>query len=298
MSRVLPGVMLCLWPVASAAQVPATDEEKCLAGIPAAALTRVPVYLEATPATSSRPLLPVADTIASVAARLIRASFAAGDTLPHGDELLNWQQLDGGLVVALHRNGRFSWSPTPADRNTVVRAAPDTTTNPARILLAQALSVVRDAGVHAGWPPDSIGDSLLFRLAYVRASVTQRGTVEPPKARAAFPVFALPVPRERQVSVRRKPDVHYPATSRSERAEGTVILRFVVDTAGHVQQHTVEELWGTDRPRLTGNLGQLYGEFLQAAIRGLQAARFVPAMIGGCVVSQIAQMPFEFHLSR
>ena len=297
--------VLALALVASAAPVRAqqlagTGAQSCLASIPDSALTDVPVHLVAASDWAVSPILPTADTITMLVARAIRASFKGpADVLPQAVGMLHWRQLDGHVQVAVHRDGRLSWSaPGPESEDSVAGTLPATAFNPARSLIEQALMFVRDAGVRPAWPAGARGDSLLFRLEYGWPTVAQDGTIHPLKARFALPVFALAVPWEREVAVRYMPKVRYPDFARSINAEGTVILRFTVDSTGHVVRGTVREQWPDDRPRLGGDLGRYYRDFLKSAMQSLASAQFAPALVGGCAVRQVAQMPFEFELRR
>ncbi|HEX4933090.1 MAG TPA: hypothetical protein VFV33_07930, partial [Gemmatimonadaceae bacterium] len=236
----------------------------CLGAIPASALTRVPVYLEASTDSASRRILPVADTLTLHVARVLKASFAPGAPLPDAAGFVHWRQLDGGVQVTVHRDGRFTWSlPHPTGEDSVSGMRPDTVFNEARNLIMQALMVVRDAGVAVSWPAGASGDSLRFHVAYVRPSVAQDGTIQPLQARFAVPVFTVPVPWEREVAVQRMPTPRYPERSRSRGSEATIILRFVVDSTGRLKQGTVRDQWPEERPRPRGELAQLYRLFVR-----------------------------------
>lgn len=137
-------------------------------------------------------------------------------------------------------------------------------------------------------------------MSYLWPEVSRDRVVQPMEARFAVPVFSLPMPWTEPLRLRRQPSIRFPqfppeSPLRANRAEGTVILEFVVDSTGRVQAHTIEEQWPADRPRLTGDLAAHYEAFLDAARRGVARARFHPALIGGCPVQQLAQMPFVFR---
>lgn len=271
----------------------------CLGAIPASALTRVPVYLEASTDSASRRILPVADTLTLLVARVMTASFGPGAPLPDAAGFVHWRQLDGGVQVTVHRDGRFTLSlPHPTGEDSVSGMRPDTAFNEARNLIMQALMVVRDAGVAVSWPAGASGDSLRFHVAYVRPSVAHDGTVQPLEARFAVPVFTVPVPWEREVAVQRMPTPRYPETSRSRGSEATIILRFVVDSTGRAKPGTARDQWPEGRPRPRGELAQFYRLFVRSAVESLADAQFVPALIGGCAVDQVAEMPFVFGLRR
>ena len=103
-------------------------------------------------------------------------------------------------------------------------------------------------------------------------------------APAAEPVFAED---EVQKSVRRvagSPHPRYPQPLIEQGIEGLVVIRFVVDTSGRIDESTVRVLRATDRA------------FLRAVRDWLPRARFEPAEKDGRKVRQGVVQPFHFHL--
>lgn len=79
---------------------------------------------------------------------------------------------------------------------------------------------------------------------------------------------------------------HYPETLRQSGVEGSVLVRFVVDTAGRIEPSSVRVLAST------------HPLFTRAVLDALGGFRFRPAEGGGRKVEAEAEMPFEFSLSR
>jgi hypothetical protein len=77
---------------------------------------------------------------------------------------------------------------------------------------------------------------------------------------------------------------------------GTVMMRFMVDTTGRVDMTTVRDEWPSDQPRLSGQKAAYYREFLQAASDALASAQYKPATRGGCKFRQRAYQPFTFRI--
>ena len=76
----------------------------------------------------------------------------------------------------------------------------------------------------------------------------------------------------------------YPAMLRERGIEGSVTLRFVVDTAGRVEPASVTVVSST------------HELFAAAARAALPALRFTPAAAGGRRVRQLVELPFAFEI--
>jgi TonB family protein len=92
---------------------------------------------------------------------------------------------------------------------------------------------------------------------------------------------------ERPVSAKPKNlPPRYPTELRANGVEGSVIAKFVVDTAGRIEEGTVEILKAD------------HGEFATAVRKSLPLMEFHPARVGERPVRQLVQMPFHFSVSR
>jgi protein TonB len=78
----------------------------------------------------------------------------------------------------------------------------------------------------------------------------------------------------------------YPDALRQAGVDGSVVIQFTVDTLGRVDMQSVKVLNST------------HAMFTDAVRQSLGAFRFKPAEVNGKRVPALAQMPFEFHLSR
>jgi protein TonB len=78
----------------------------------------------------------------------------------------------------------------------------------------------------------------------------------------------------------------YPESLRQAGIDGSVLVQFTVDTLGRVDMQSVKILKST------------HDTFSEAVRQSLGAFRFKPAEVNGKRVPALAQMPFEFHLSR
>jgi TonB family protein len=78
----------------------------------------------------------------------------------------------------------------------------------------------------------------------------------------------------------------YPRDAVFQRAEGEVVVQFVVGAQGAVVNGTILVLSATDRA------------FIDPVIDVLQEYRFQPASSGGCVIPILVQQPFKFNIPR
>jgi protein TonB len=78
----------------------------------------------------------------------------------------------------------------------------------------------------------------------------------------------------------------YPESLRSAGVDGRVLVQFTVDTTGRVDLPSVKIIEST------------HDLFTRAVREALSHFRFRPAEAGGRRVAALAQMPFEFHITR
>ena len=78
----------------------------------------------------------------------------------------------------------------------------------------------------------------------------------------------------------------YPESLRQAGISGRVVIRFVVDTLGSIDMTSVQVLEST------------HDGFARAVRDVLPRFRFKPSEVGGRRVRSLAEMPFEFTVSR
>lgn len=270
---------------------------ECVAAIPSSAYRHVPVYIEASVVDSTlNQVLPSADRLTAAVAHLVRSSFeppTGTDSLPVADGLLHWSRLGSGVNVVVQRDGGFTWS-TPGTGRVEV----DSMYAPSRMLLAQALSALQNAGMKADWAPAVAGDSFSFRIRYRSPEVRPDGELERFTARFAIPVFEMRMPWVTSTKQLRAPRITYPKETSSRSVEGTVIMEFVVDTAGLAVRESIKDVWPKENPRYEGQMGRFYNLFVAAVRRGIPTARYTPATIAGCPRTELVQQPFVFGFRR
>lgn len=282
-------LMVTASPAAAQRQPIAADS--CLSSIPASAFKRVPVFLEATQQDSaSRAILPNADFFTQAVAFRIRELLGASDAkLIEADSAIDWRTLWGEVVVSVKKNAPLTWSVKEWSGR-----ADSSERSSLRVLKKAIADVV--ANGESVIVPDGMGDSVTFGMSYVNPRVTKEGKIIPVKARQAVPVFTLLVPWDKSVELITGPNIRYPEISRSLGAFGSVQLAFMVDKSGRADVSSVKELWTPDRRRPTGEALLAYEAFLRAVKRDLPSARFSPAVIGGCVMSQMVNQTFDFKI--
>lgn len=282
----------CATPCGTHAQGTIPDASECFAGIPESALVRVPVHLEAEAVDpTGRVVLPLVDALMERVASHVQRSLDAGSLeFPKAEPRITWRTLGRGIVLHVHSDGKLSWSASPADSG--VRHGSMTGIQ----VLRDAMSAISDSGTRIILPDGLARDSLSFLIAYRVPAAREDGQMVPMRVRRAVSIFSLLVPPEQPAAAVRGPRIVYPPRRGQFDAQGTVVLRFVVDSRGRVERNTVEAYWPPDRPKLTGELGEYYRAFVVAARRGVAAMRFQPALLGGCPVRQYVELPIDFMI--
>jgi hypothetical protein len=281
---------------AQRAEAPAAAAPSCLDSLPESRLTRVAVFAAAELPDAVHPaVVAAADLLAQTVAERVHAMLGASPgQLPAAEPRLTWRDLDRELRVTAYRDGRLAWR---VERDTGA-AAPRS----AAALLARALDTLRAAGdAPFFWPEGWARDSVAFRIALRQPMVTEDGTVVPLRLRQGqgTPAFTALVPSMVPVlPPERPPRLHYPEGARDASAIDSVLMQFFVDPDGRVDPATVRDVWPAGRPRLTGEPGRYYDQFVAAIRAMLREARFRPARVGGCPVRQLVRQPFDFQLRR
>lgn len=274
---------------AAEAQKQPIEADYCIYRIPASALKRVPVFLQATADSTQRVVLPGADLFAQSVAFKIREMLGAHDSqLAEADSAVAWTRLWGEVNVTLHREGKPTWTVPEWS------ARADTIPRSSISLLVRAIKGVIEDGELVPYPEGATADSISFSLSLVNPTVTEKGKVLPVVARQPIPVFSIALAWERSAEMITSPRIDYPTFSRSIGSAGGVRLAYTVNRSGRAEPETIKEMWpaGVERPQ--GDLLRSYEQFLRAVKRGLPSATFAPAMIGGCTVKQVVQQYFEF----
>src|SRR5512133_80990 len=241
--------------------VPAAATIACFDRIPRAAYTRVAVYgVTATSDSTLSPrarhqLLGAADALLQSVAERVRATLrgehaSAVDSLPFGERTLGdslhvWRGVGGALELTAHRDGQVSWSIPPS-------AQGDTT---AVSLLARTLESMRSSGdAMVAWASDPsvlTPEFAHFEFSLVWTTVDSAGRSQQPALdRRAEPLFSMLTPWFEAVSAKKLASPDYPDAALSDGFAGTVIMQFVVNTAGRAESRTAHDLWPADKPPL------------------------------------------------
>lgn len=202
-------------------------------------------------------------------------------------ESLNERSVPAQLIVTVHEDGNVT--------RTGVSETGDTTAIP---LLREAFDEARARGGAMLLVPDSYSTrSVVVRLALEPGTFASSGALEPPSfPRSQFRVFLLPYPTMSPALPKKdNPSPRYPPRAELHDATGYLILRFIVDSSGSPEPSSIHDLWPTDKPRLTGDLGRYYDNFVQSVTETVRLWKFIPARVGACHVRQVVTMPIEFR---
>jgi hypothetical protein len=164
-----------------------------------------------------------------------------------------------------------------------------------RVPLARALDTTPQESKLFDWSADSLRDSVSFKVDLDWATVDASGRSMPPRVSSvALAIFSVAHPWERLVV--HKPDNRRPLYPDSALLHGfgaSIVMQFVVDTAGRAEPATVRDQPLPASARLNARELEQYKVFVQSGAALVQMS-FSPAEIGGCKVRQLVQMPFEF----
>jgi protein TonB len=92
--------------------------------------------------------------------------------------------------------------------------------------------------------------------------------------------------KELLMRIERAAKPRYPEALRQSGIEGRVVVQFTVDTAGRVEPSSIRILNST------------HDLFTRAVRDALVQFRFAPAAVGDRRVPALAEMPFEFQITR
>jgi hypothetical protein len=216
---------------------------------------------------------------------------AGAGQLPPGEPAVGWRQLEHQLLVVARRDGRLTWSVRPplwlSDNHIDDAGAQH---------LAHALQAARTKGEAFLWDDGLQRDSVSWLVRLEPATLAEDGTITPPGLRAGFPVFSVRTPPIQPADVERI-RTNYPMV-RIRGFAGTVRLQFVIDTSGRAVPSTIRGIWPANEARLVGPPKFAYDSVVRVMQLALEDARFAPARIGRCTVSQLVQQAFTYRPAR
>lgn len=114
------------------------------------------------------------------------------------------------------------------------------------------------------------------------------------KKGATWAMFTMEVPRERLVTVTKRPSLSYPPEVRNWKAD--ITLQFYVDTAGKPEPRTIVAVPSPDSikwPSVESRLA--YNQFVRVSRRGVERSLFTPAEFLGCRHRQLVVQPLVFQ---
>jgi hypothetical protein len=273
----------------------ARTRPSCLDSLAPSTMKRVPVYAAAEIADSvpvTQAAVASMDVLTQAVAEQARALLGAtAGQLPPGDPQIGWRQLEHQVLVVARPDGRFTWRvQSPAwlsDQNIDDAGARH---------LTRALEAARVQGEAFLWDEALRRDSVSWLVRLEPAVLSEDGTVTPPSLRAGFPVFTVLAPAIQSADVERI-RTNYPMV-RIRGFSGTVRLQFVIDTAGRAVPSTIRGVWPANEARLVGPQKFAYDSVVRVMRLSLEDARFAPARVGRCTISQLVQQAFTYRPTR
>lgn len=263
-----------------------TGNDACLDTVSAGAMSRALVYLHPeVVGDSSAGAIGAAGLLAQEAAGALRLLLGdSASTIPRGEPRVDWRHMHGRLEMVLLRDGRH-------------RVDGADSLDAGMALLAQAIERVSPSEA-ADLLPTPGPDSVRIAFTLVWPTVDHAGRVRSVDERPLVPAFTIAYPWVDPVAPLRIVQPRYPDWGRGVYPVGAVILDFVVDTSGRADRATIHDWWPAGRPRLAGQRGEWYDEFVRAVRASVEQSRYLPARIGGCPTRQLVRQPFQFLLTQ
>lgn len=291
----LCGIMLA----ATAAHAQATSRRACLDAIPDSAFSPEIVFLEPSVHDSTHVVRPLTlssfDLLAQSIAQAMRLPDDSATRARGGvPDSLTWRQLNGDVLVTVHRNGTFAAHAVPdaSDDGFV-------TGNRGIALILRATNDVARAGETFPWDAEQEGDSLTFALSLTIPTHARDGTMRKLMSRVAFPVFAVRAPwSDEVVQLPGRGSLRYPDDARHRGYQAEIHVRFIVDTTGRAIASSIREFIPDGQARPTGENLRVYDEFLREVRIAIPTLRFRPGSVAGCVIPVKVQQPYTFNLRR
>lgn len=276
--------LLIAAPVGAAiAQEPAAEptSRTCAFPAPIAGLEDKPVLLTLTPLDTTQ-RLPV--SVLALVAQVLARPLQRIEEQPDGQLLLTSADDEFSFAV-LRTATRFTLRGDGTISDVSVRGAGEPAFSDTLRNWLETLSGTAGLGSVS---PEGAALEIPLAIAFRTAVDTAFGQA---------PLFRIRIPEEKQARLApgaRPPP--YPDEALWIRAEGTVILTFVVDERGRVDPGTIRSI---EPPAPLGpELRPIFRAFERAARRAALEYEYVPAQVLGCHVRMWVRQPFTFRVKR
>ena len=124
--------------------------------------------------------------------------------------------------------------------------------------------------------------------------MTLKPAMSASKTGASWAMFTMEVPRERPVTVAKRPSMSYPPAMLNWKAD--ITLQFYVDTAGKPEPRTIVTVPFAESIKWLDNESRQADQaFLAVARRGVERTRFTPAEFLGCRYRRLVSPPLVFE---
>ena len=285
-------MLLLAVPVAASAQaassgVMADDRagRACLDTLSDANLTRVTVSQRAILMETNPAVLAQAALISQRIAATARAALGGvGDALPAANALGVWRQAIEHLplVIALHRDGPFSWHRDRGDGSATAKLV---------AFYERVLRSIPADSLWIVWPDGYAPDSVAMRLDVLSDNPFENA----PSMRATlFPVFTADGLARTSAAVDVRVDPAYPQDATADSITGRVSMQVVIGTDGKADSSTIHIVEPSPAQLATSPMAHFYREFIDASRAVVMRETFRPAKIAGCVIRQVVNLSFDY----
>jgi len=257
----------------------------CSDTVVGANLTRVTLYQHLwLTDTSSAVVMQVGLINQRIAAAARSALGGLSDTsLAAADSLGVWQDelKELPFVIVLHRDGPSRW---------YVSHAADTVNPKLSALYARVLQSIPPDSLWIVWPDGEATDSLSVRIDVMSNYPLQQSAIRA----TSSPIATARAVQLAPAVVTHWARPHYPDDAASIGIVGKVLLGFVVDTNGRADPETIRVIEPTAATLASSRFAHFYHEFIYVSRDVVLRNRYAPARLGGCLIKQRVQQPFNY----
>ena len=111
---------------------------------------------------------------------------------------------------------------------------------------------------------------------------------------AELTAFWMLQPAHSYASLLKSAELRYPKSNRKNHAEGSVTLRFVVDSSGSAEPTTIHDIRSAGEASRSGLTADEYADFRDATRAWVVKNAYSPERVAGCAIESVVEQPVKF----